>query len=77
MIQMLQEAFDRVADLPPEEQERFAKLVLAELDMRSFTLTESFWSRLFNLPASQMIFLTISPGEKRSIRTPSKVGPHC
>ena len=46
MIQMLQEAFDRVADLPPEEQERFAKLVLAELD------ADREWSRLFDLPES-------------------------
>ena len=46
MIQMLQEAFDRVADLPPKEQERFAKLVLAELD------ADREWSRLFDLPES-------------------------
>ena len=46
MIQMLREAFDRVVDLPPEEQERFAKFMLAELD------ADREWSRLFNLPES-------------------------
>ena len=46
MIQMLQEAFDRAADLPPEEQERFARFMLAELD------ADREWSRLFDLPES-------------------------
>ena len=39
-------AFDRAAALPPEEQERFATLVLAELD------ADREWSRLFDLPES-------------------------
>ena len=46
MIQLLQEAFNRAADLPPDEQERFAKFVLAELD------ADREWSRLFDLPES-------------------------
>ena len=46
MIQLLQEAFNRAADLPPEEQERLAKVVLAELD------ADREWSRLFDLPES-------------------------
>lgn len=32
MNQLLKEAFDRAAGLPPEEQDRFAKFLLAELD---------------------------------------------
>ena len=46
MIQLLQEAFNRAADLPPDEQERFAKFVLAELD------ADREWSGLFDLPES-------------------------
>ena len=46
MIQSLQDAFNRAADLPPEEQERFAKFVLAELD------ADQEWSRLFEHPES-------------------------
>ena len=32
MNQMLQEAFNRAADLPSEEQDRFARSLLAELE---------------------------------------------
>ena len=32
MNQLLKEAFDRAAGLPPEEQDRFARFLLAELD---------------------------------------------
>ena len=32
MNQLLKEAFDRAAGLPPEEPDRFAKFLLAELD---------------------------------------------
>ena len=33
MNQLLQEAFNRAADLPDEEQDRFAKFLLAELTL--------------------------------------------
>ena len=46
MNQMLREAFDQAADLPPEEQDRFAKFMLAELD------GEREWEQLLNLPES-------------------------
>jgi hypothetical protein len=32
MNQLLQDAFNRAADLPPEEQDRFDRFLLAELD---------------------------------------------
>ena len=47
MSQLLQEAFDRVAQLPAEEQERLAGLLLAELD------DEQEWGRLLALPESE------------------------
>ena len=46
MNQLLQEAFDRAADLPSEEQDRFARFLLAELD------ADKEWEQLFDLPES-------------------------
>ena len=46
MNQLLKEAFDRAAGLPPEEQDRFAKFLLAELD------AEREWDQLLDLPES-------------------------
>ena len=46
MNQLLKEAFDRAAGLPPEEQDRFAKFLLAELD------ADQEWDRLLALPES-------------------------
>ncbi len=41
-----QYAFNRAADLPPEEQDQFAGFVLAELE------ADQEWDRLFALPES-------------------------
>ena len=41
MNQLLQSAFNRAAELPPEEQDRFALFLLAELD------SERQWAELF------------------------------
>ena len=46
MNQLLQEAFKRAADLPAEEQDRFAKFLLAELE------ADREWDRLFAQPGS-------------------------
>ena len=46
MNQLLQEAFKRAADLPAEEQDRFARFLLAEL------AADQEWDRLFDQPES-------------------------
>lgn len=47
MNQLLQSAFNRAAELPPEEQDRFALFLLAELD------SERQWADLFARPESE------------------------
>ena len=46
MNQLLQDAFNRAPDLPPEEQDRFARFLLAELE------TDQQWDQLFDRPES-------------------------
>ena len=47
MHQLLQEAFARAAELPWQEQDRFARFVLAELE------AEGRWAELFTRPESE------------------------
>ncbi len=47
MTQLLQQAFERAAALPQEEQDRFARLMLAELE------SEERWAELFSRPESE------------------------
>ncbi len=47
MNQLLQRAFERAADLPKEEQDRFARFLLAELE------SEERWAELFSRPESE------------------------
>ena len=47
MTQLLQMAFERAAQLPQEEQDKFARFVLAELD------SEQRWAELFSRPESE------------------------
>ena len=47
MNQLLQRAFERAAELPQVEQDRFARFLLAELD------SERQWSELFARPESE------------------------
>lgn len=47
MNQLLQKAFERAAELPPVEQDRFARFLLAELE------SERQWSELFARPESE------------------------
>ena len=47
MNQLLQQAFDRAAELPEAEQDRFARFLLAELE------SEGQWAELFARPESE------------------------
>ena len=47
MTQLLQEAFERVAKLPQEEQNKFARFLLAVLE------SDQRWTELFARPESE------------------------
>ena len=47
MNQLLQRAFERAAELPEAEQDRFARFLLAELE------SERQWAELFARPESE------------------------
>jgi hypothetical protein len=47
MNQLLQEAFEKAAELPQAEQDRFARFLLAELE------SEGQWAELFARPESE------------------------
>ena len=47
MNQLLQEAFEKAAELPQAEQDRFARFLLAELE------SEGRWAELFARPESE------------------------
>ncbi len=47
MTQLLQEAFEKATQLPHEEQDRFARFLLAELE------SEKRWAELFGRPESE------------------------
>ena len=47
MNRLLQQAFDKAAELPQAEQDRFARFLLAELE------SEGQWAELFALPESE------------------------
>ena len=47
MNQLLQEAFEKAAELPQAEQDRFARFLLAELE------SERQWTELFARPESE------------------------
>ena len=47
MNQLLQEAFERAAELPQADQDRFARFLLAELE------SDRQWTALFALPESE------------------------
>lgn len=68
MNQLLKEAFDRAAVLPPEEQDRFAKFLLAELD------ADQEWDQLLALPESDELLDQLADqalSEHRAGRTTS------
>lgn len=47
MTQLLKKAFEKAAALPMEEQDAFARLMLAELE------SEGQWAELFSRPESE------------------------
>ena len=47
MTALLQQAFERASKLPSEEQDRFARFIIAELE------SESRWDELFSRPESE------------------------
>ena len=47
MTQLLQKAFERAAKLPQDEQDKFARFLLAELE------SERRWATLFSRPESE------------------------
>ena len=47
MTQLLQKAFEKAAQLPQEEQDKFARFMLAELE------SEQRWAELFSRPESE------------------------
>ncbi len=47
MTRLLQEAFERIANLPQEEQNRFAQFLLATLE------SDQRWAELFARPESE------------------------
>ena len=47
MTRLLEEAFERASELPREEQDKFARFLLAELD------AERRWAELFSRPESE------------------------
>ena len=47
MTQLLQQAFERAAALPQEDQDIFARFILAELE------SEERWAELFSRPESE------------------------
>ncbi len=47
MTTLLQQAFERAAELPQEDQDKFARFILAELE------SERHWAELFSSPESE------------------------
>ena len=47
MTKLLQQAFERASELPQEEQDKFARFLLAELE------SERQWAELFARPESE------------------------
>ena len=47
MTKLLQEAFDRASELPQEDQDKFARFLLAELE------SDRQWAELFSRPESE------------------------
>ena len=46
MTDLLQQAFEKASELPPDDQDKLARLLLAELK------SEREWAELFNRPES-------------------------
>ena len=49
MTKLLQQAFERASELPQEDQDKFARFLLAELE------SDSQWAELFSRPESEVL----------------------
>ena len=54
MTELLQRAFDRASELPEEQQDTFARFILAELD------SEQHWQELFDRPESDELLAQLA-----------------
>ena len=66
MNQLLKEAFEKAAQLPEDEQDKFARFLLAELD------SERRWAELFARPESDDLLTRLADealAEHRAGRT--------
>lgn len=56
MNDLLQKAFERASALPTDEQDRFARFLLAELE------SEQHWAELFSRPESEELLDRLADG---------------
>ena len=56
MTELLQQAFERASELPQEEQDKFARFLLAELE------SERLWTELFSRPESEDLLERLADG---------------
>ena len=56
MTELLQQAFERASELPQEEQYKFARFLLAELE------SEQQWAGLFSRPESEDVLERLADG---------------
>ena len=68
MNQLLREAFERAALLPEDEQDKFARFLIAELE------AERVWSELFSSPESDEL-LTRLADEALAAHNAGKTAP--
>ena len=56
MTKLLQQAFKRASELPQDEQDKFARFLLAELE------SERQWAELFSRPESEGLLEGLADG---------------
>ena len=56
MTKLLQQAFKRASELPQDEQDKFARFLLAELE------SERQWAELFSRPESEGLLERLADG---------------
>ena len=68
MTQLLKEAFEKANTLPREDQDRFARFLLAELE------SEGRWAELFDCPESEVLLERLA-GEALSAHRSKQTRP--
>ena len=68
MTKLLQQAFKRASELPQEEQDKFARFLLAELE------SERQWTELFSRPESEDLLDRLADGALAAHRQGLKRG---